>query len=161
MFFLIALLCFTIPKMVIVAFSLVSRLLEKRNGKVSLFVNRLGVAVACIASVMAFYGIVFGWKQLETEYVDLYFEDLPESFDGYRIVHLSDLHLGTHGSKTAFVEKVVCRVNEEHPDLIVFTGDIVNSYPEELTPFVPVLSKLLAPDGVFSVFGNHDYCHYS
>ncbi|MBR4648129.1 MAG: metallophosphoesterase [Bacteroidales bacterium] len=161
MFFLIALLCFTIPKMVIVAFSLVSRLLEKRNGKVSLFVNRLGVAVACIASVMAFYGIVFGWKQLETEYVDLYFEDLPESFDGYRIVHLSDLHLGTHGSKTAFVEKVVCRVNEEHPDLIVFTGDIVNSYPEELTPFVPVLSKLLAPDGVFSVFGNHDYCYYS
>lgn len=159
--FLVALLCFTFPKMVFVAFSLISRMLEKRSGKVSLFVNRLGVAVACIASVMAFYGIVFGWKQLETEYVDLYFEDLPESFDGYRIAHLSDLHLGTHGSKTAFVEKVVRHVNEEHPDLIVFTGDIVNSYPEELTPFVPVLSKLLAPDGVFSVFGNHDYCHYS
>ena len=58
------------------------------------------------------------------------------------------------------MEKVVQRVNEEHPDMIAFTGDIVNNSSEELTPFVPILSQLSAPDGVFSVFGNHDYCRY-
>ena len=159
--FLVALLCFTFPKMIVVVFSLISSLLGKRREKAGKIVNRFGIAVACIFSAMAFYGIIFGWKQLDIEYVDLYFEDLPESFDGYRIAHLSDLHLGTFGGKTAFVEKVVRRVNEEKPDLIVFTGDIVNNNSEELTPFVPVLSRLSASDGVLSIFGNHDYCQYS
>lgn len=159
--YLVALLCFTFPKMVFMGFSLIAKQLENRSVKVCTYVNRLGVAVACVVSVMALYGITFGWKQLDTEYVDLYFDNLPESFDGYRIAHLSDLHLGTYGGKTAFVEKVVQRVNEEHPDLIVFTGDIVNVNSDEMTPFVPVLSQLEATDGVFSVFGNHDYCRYS
>lgn len=159
--YLVALLCFTFPKMVFMGFSLIAKQLEGRSVKFCTYVNRLGIAVACVVSLMALYGITFGWKQLDTEYVDLYFEDLPESFDGYRIAHLSDLHLGTYGGKTAFVEKVVQRVNEEHPDLIVFTGDIINVNSDELTPFVPVLSRLAASDGVFSVFGNHDYCRYS
>ena len=159
--FLVALLCLTIPKIVFMFFSLLSRHLEKYSEKSCVLVNRLGVAVACMVSVMAFYGITFGWKQLDTEYVDLYFEDLPESFDGYRIAHLSDMHLGTFGDKTAFVEKVVRRVDEEHPDLIVFTGDIVNNNSDELLPFVPVLSRLSASNGVISIFGNHDYCQYS
>lgn len=159
--FLVALFCFTLPKIIVVVFSLVARQLENRNKKACTIVNRLGIAAACFFSVMALYGILFGWKQLDTEYVDLYFEDLPESFDGYRVAHLSDLHLGTFGGKTAFVEKVVQRVNEEHPDLIVFTGDIVNANSDELDPFVPILSRLVASDGIFSVFGNHDYCQYS
>lgn len=159
--FLITLLCFTFPKIFLVIFLVISRQLESLSNRFCTFVNRLGIVVACMISVMALYGITFGWKQLEIEHVDLYFEDLPQSFDGYRIAHLSDLHLGTFGKKTAFVEKVVQRVNEECPDMIAFTGDIVNFSSEELTPFVPVLSKLLASDGVFSVFGNHDYCLYS
>ncbi len=159
--FLITLLCFTFPKIILVVFLLISRQLERISNRSCTFVNRLGVVVACMVSVMALYGITFGWKQLEIEHVDLYFEDLPQSFDGYRIAHLSDLHLGTFGKKTAFVEKVVQRVNEECPDMIAFTGDIVNFSSDELTPFVPVLSRLLASDGVFSVFGNHDYCLYS
>ena len=159
--FLVALLCFTFPKMIFTVFSLIADRLGKRRKGACTFVKRMGVAVACLVSVLALYGITLGWKQLDTEYVDLYFADLPESFDGYRIAHLSDLHLGTFGGKTAFVEKVVRRVNEEKPDLIVFTGDIVNNNSEELTPFVPVLSRLSSSDGVLSIFGNHDYCRYS
>ena len=158
--FLVALLCFTFPKMVFMVFSLIAERLGKWRKGACTLVKRLGVVVACVVLVLALYGITLGWKQLDTKYVDLYFEDLPESFDGYRIAHLSDFHLGTFSGRTAFVEKVVQRVNEEHPDMIVFTGDMVNSSSEELTPFVPVLSRLSAPDGIFSVFGNHDYCRY-
>lgn len=156
--FVVALFCFTLPKLLFLLVSLVARLLEKVNRKAYSFTCGLGIIVACVASLMALYGIAFGWKQLDVEHIDLSFDDLPESFDGYTIAHLSDLHLGTYGSKTAFVEKVVRRVNAEHPDLIVFTGDIVNTEPDELDPFVPVLSSLSASDGIISIFGNHDYC---
>ena len=156
--FVVTLFCFTLPKLVFLSFALFARLLGKWSRSAYTFVCRFGVVVACLVSVMDFYGVTFGWKQLDTEYVDLYFDDLPESFDGYKIAHLSDLHLGTHGSKTAFVEKVVRRVNEDCPDLIVFTGDMVNTEPSELSPFIAVLSKLSASDGVISIFGNHDYC---
>ena len=118
------------------------------------------MVVAAAVSMMALYGLVFGWKQLETKYVDLYFDDLPETYDGYRLAHLSDLHLGTYKGKTAFVEKVVQRVNEEKPNLVVFTGDLVNTDPEEIQPYVPLLSSFTAYDGVISVLGNHDYCLY-
>ena len=158
--FVITLFCFTVPKIVFLVFSLVAKLLGFRNRTVYTVVCRIGLVAACVVSLSALYGITFGWKQLDTEYVDLYFEDLPESFDGYRIAHLSDLHLGTYGGKTAYVEKIVRRVNEERPDLVAFTGDIVNRNSEEMDPFVPVLSRLNAPDGVFSVLGNHDYAVY-
>ena len=156
--FVVSLFCFTLPKLVFLLFSMFARLFGKRNRKAYTIFCRLGFVVACAVSLVALYGVTFAWKQLDTEYVDLYFDDLPEAFDGYTIAHLSDLHLGSYGNRTAFVEKVVRRVNEEHPDLIVFTGDIVNTEPEELSPFVPVLSKLSASDGIISVFGNHDYC---
>lgn len=158
--FLTALLCFALPKFFFVVISLVAKLFGLWNATAYTVVNTLGVVVAAAVSMMALYGLVFGWKQLETKYVDLYFDDLPETYDGYRIAHLSDLHVGTYKGKTAFVEKVVRRVNEEKPDLVVFTGDLVNTDPEEIQPYVPLLSSFTAYDGVISVLGNHDYCLY-
>lgn len=158
--FLVSLLCFAFPKFCFALVSLIGKLLGVWSAKAFLISNSVGVVAAGAVALMALYGLVFGWKHLETKYVDLYFDSLPQAFDGYRIAHLSDLHVGTHGEKTAFVDKVVRRVNEEHPDLIVFTGDIVNTEPEELLPFTAALSQLSAPDGVASVLGNHDYCLY-
>lgn len=158
--FLVVLLCIALPKLVFMAISLLAKLLGIWSVTAASVTNIVGMVTACFISLIALYSLTFGWKQLETEYVDLYFEDLPEAFDGYRIAHLSDLHVGTYGTKTAFVEKVVRRVNEEHPDAVMFTGDLVNVDPSELPPFTSVLSQLDAPDGVFSVLGNHDYCLY-
>ncbi len=158
--FLAMLLCFALPKFVFTLISLTAKLLGLWSATAFTVVNTFGLVTACAVSLMALYGLTLGWKRLETKHVDLYFEDLPEAYDGYRIAHLSDLHVGTYGHKTAFVEKVVRSVNEENPDLVVFTGDIVNVDPDELTPFAPVLSRLAAKDGVISVLGNHDYCLY-
>ena len=91
---------------------------------------------------------------------DFYSKRLPESFDGYRVVQLSDLHVGTWGNDTTFLKDVVDSVNNLKPDLIVFTGDIVNRESNELTPFISVLSQLKAKDGVYSILGNHDYGDY-
>ncbi len=77
----------------------------------------------------------------------------------YKIVHLSDLHIGSFNSVDK-VEEIVNIVNDQNPDLIVFTGDLVNNYYNEVLPYVDVLKKLKAKDGKYSVLGNHDYCDY-
>ena len=77
----------------------------------------------------------------------------------YKIVHLSDLHIGSFNSVEK-VEEIVNIVNDQNPDLIVFTGDLVNNYHNEVLPYVDVLKKLKAKDGKYSVLGNHDYCDY-
>ena len=87
--------------------------------------------------------------------------NLPESFDGMRIAHFSDLHIGTFGTDTAFVSLLVDSINGLQPDAIMFTGDIVNRRTDEIRPFVPVLRRLHAPMGVYAIMGNHDYGDYS
>ncbi|MCP9612468.1 metallophosphoesterase [Coprobacter tertius] len=87
-------------------------------------------------------------------------EKLPASFDGYKIVQFSDTHLENYGRDTAFISRFVDEINALQPDLILFTGDLVNRRASELPRFMPVLSRLKAHDGVWSVLGNHDYGDY-
>lgn len=88
------------------------------------------------------------------------FKNLPASFDGYRIVQFSDTHLGNYIHNTSFVNRMVAAINELQPDLILFTGDLVNTRASELPEYMPILSQLKAKDGVYSVLGNHDYGDY-
>lgn len=118
----------------------------------------LGAAVAVM--LLMGYGFIYGWKHVVVKHETLAVKDLPEAFEGYKIVQLSDLHIGTYGGNPEIVEKIVAMVNSLNPDLIVFTGDLVNSSPEELEPFIGILSEMHAKDGVYSVLGNHDYCEY-
>ncbi|MBD5203544.1 MAG: metallophosphoesterase [Bacteroidales bacterium] len=85
---------------------------------------------------------------------------IPHNFDGYTIAQFSDAHVGTWGKDTVFISTLVDSINALHADLIVFTGDIVNRSTPELEPFLRVLSRLHAPDGVVSILGNHDYGDY-
>ena len=85
---------------------------------------------------------------------------LPKSFDGYKVLQFSDLHLGTFRHNPAFIKKLVRVINEQRVDLIVFTGDLVNIHAEEVRPFMSDLQQITAPDGVYSIMGNHDYCEY-
>lgn len=118
---------------------------------------------------LIFGGVLMGLMWIGTGYTRhhlmvnqevIYSSKLPESFNDYRIVQLSDLHVGTWGNDTVFLKNLVDTVNSLNPDLIVFTGDIVNRQSEELEPFISVLSKLKAKDGVYSILGNHDYGDY-
>lgn len=108
----------------------------------------------------ATYGIFIGWKKVTVEKIKLNFPDLPSHFNGYKIVHLSDFHIGTYSSSPETVSEIIEKVNSLNPDLIAFTGDLVNSSSSEIEPFLNDLKKLRAVDGIVSVLGNHDYCLY-
>lgn len=120
----------------------------------------LGVLAAIWILVTVGIGIFWTRSHSQTIRVNVESDRLPSAFDGYRIAQISDLHLGTWGTDTTFVSALVDSVNALHPDLIVFTGDIVNQKSEEMKPFIPVLKRLNAPDGVYSILGNHDYGDY-
>lgn len=120
----------------------------------------LGLPLALLIFCLMWWGALVGRNQIETTYVEVISPNLPESFNGYKIAQISDLHVGTWGNDTTFLSKLVDSVNNLKPDLIVFTGDIVNRHSAELKPFLSVLSGLKAKDGVLSVLGNHDYGDY-
>lgn len=128
--------------------------------------NRAAVAavVGCIAALSVF--IALWWGALVTRYdievkpVSVAVSGLPDTFDGYTIAQISDLHVGSYGTDTTYVSRLVDSINALQPDIIVFTGDIVNRTTAELHPFVAPLSRLQAPDGVLSILGNHDYGDY-
>lgn len=113
----------------------------------------------CLTGIM-WIGMGYTRRHIMVAEETFYSEKLPAAFDGYRLVQLSDLHVGTWGEDTSFIKNLVDTVNALHPDLIVFTGDIVNRETGELTPFVEELSRLQAKDGVYSILGNHDYGDY-
>lgn len=99
--------------------------------------------------------------RVDVREVDFEFPHLPAAFDGFKIVQISDLHVGTYGDDDRFVRKLVGVINGLHPDAVMFTGDIVNRHSSELIPFVDALSGIEAPYGVFSILGNHDYGDYA
>ena len=120
----------------------------------------IGLPLACLVFTSMWWGALVGRKRIEVVDVEISSSRLPRSFNGYKIAQISDLHVGTWGKDTTFLSRLVDSVNGLHPDMIVFTGDIVNKEASELTPFVTVLSRLHAPDGVYSILGNHDYGDY-
>ena len=161
-----ALLCFTVPKLIFCIFSLLGRgtgLIagsEVLRGGLHTGFDVAGIVVAGCFLLSAVYGLVYGPRRLVVREENLAFKDLPASFDGYRIVHLSDLHVGGYAA-AGMMEKLVSTVNGLDADMIAFTGDLVNSSPSELdTAVTAALSSMRARDGVFSVVGNHDYCEY-
>lgn len=89
------------------------------------------------------------------------FSSLPLAFNNFKIVQLSDLHLGSHCENYKGIDKLIVQINRLEPDLILFTGDMINNYGSELTPWISKLQKLHAKYGKFAVTGNHDYGLYS
>lgn len=120
----------------------------------------LGITFAAVAVFSMVWGAVVGRRHIEVKQVSVSSPRLPSQFDGYRIVQFSDTHLDSWGNDTAFASKLVEQINALNADLIVFTGDVVSRQSSELRPFLSVLSRLHALDGVFSVMGNHDYGDY-
>lgn len=123
--------------------------------------HKVGLMLASVAFGFFCYGLSFGFEQLEVHQVEYASADLPEAFDGYRIVQFSDLHLGSfEGRRQWYVQQVVDSILAQKADMIVFTGDIQNVWPTEILPFHDILSRLHAPDGVYTILGNHDYDVY-
>lgn len=144
---LIVFLCINVPKAI---FALLSPLCK----------SHIGLAIALFTMAYLVFGATEGKQHFQVKEVTIESEALPRGFDGYRIVQLSDIHTGSWGNDTAPMLKAVNIINRLQPDLIVFTGDLVNNLASELDAFIPVFSQLKAKHGVYSVLGNHDYSTY-
>ena len=144
---LIVFLCINVPKAI---FALLSPLCK----------SHIGLTIALFTMAYLVFGATEGKQHFQVKEVTIESEALPRGFDGYRIVQLSDIHTGSWGNDTAPMLKAVNIINRLQPDLIVFTGDLVNNLASELDAFIPVFSQLKAKHGVYSVLGNHDYSTY-
>ena len=120
----------------------------------------VGIVLALYSFGCIAYGSFFGITRFEVKEVEYSSPRLPDGFDGYRIVQLSDIHIGSWQGRQKSIQKLVDMANGQKADLIVFTGDLVNQQSHELDAFAPILSQLHAPDGVYSILGNHDYGTY-
>jgi predicted MPP superfamily phosphohydrolase len=124
-----------------------------------LWVSELTLATAAVLFFFVLFGITYGRHFYRLRRTTISFPDLPHAFDGFTITQITDVHSGSFSS-TGGVQKGLDIVNAQHSDVILFTGDLVNTQAAEMEPWIPAFAKLQAPMGKFSVLGNHDYGDY-
>jgi predicted MPP superfamily phosphohydrolase len=123
------------------------------------FLNQMGLLVAAVPFTAFIYGMVKGAYDYQVKRVTLRFPNLPQAFDGYKMLQISDLHTGSFNS-TEPLREAVQLINKQEADLVFFTGDLVNNSAEEVQQHIDTLKEIKARTGVFSVLGNHDYGDY-
>lgn len=119
-----------------------------------------GITTALLALATLIYGFNMGYKNFREPSRTFHFNSLPAAFAGYHIVQISDLHVGTLQNHPEVLAELVERINRSEPDLVVFTGDLVNYRAEELFSHEAVLRRIKARDDVLAIMGNHDYMGY-
>ena len=123
------------------------------------FISKIALGLAAIPLTSLLYGMYRGKYNFKVLNYELEYDDLPAAFDGFTITQISDIHSGSFDN----VEKVnygIDLINEQKSDIVIFTGDLVNNTAKEVLPWIPHFGKILAPHGVYSVLGNHDYGDY-
>jgi len=142
-------------------FTVKSRSEEQQGGGISRsdFLMKTALITATIPFAVMSYGILSGAHDYRIRRKTIYLKNLPKSFDGIRMAQISDIHSGSFYNRKAVMGGVEMLLGEK-PDLIFFTGDLVNNETAEVNEYIDVFGKLKAPMGVFSVTGNHDYGDY-
>ena len=124
------------------------------------FISQIALGLAAIPFTSLLYGITIGKYNFKVKKKTLFFPDLPESFNGTTITQISDIHSGSFDDQEK-IEYAINLINEQQSDLVLFTGDIVNTHAKEMHPWVDVFKKIHNPLlGKYSVLGNHDYGEY-
>ena len=123
------------------------------------FLSIMALGVTGLFSYLFLDGIVFGKYRYTVRKLKIKIKNLPQSFKSYKIIQISDVHSGSffHPEK---LQHAIDLINEQKPDLVLFTGDMINNYADEFEPFIPLFSTIKATDGKLSVLGNHDYGFY-
>lgn len=124
------------------------------------FVSQIGLGLAAIPFISLLYGIFEGKYNFKVIKQPIYFPDLPEEFDGFKITHISDVHSGSFDNPEK-INYAIDLINEQDSDMILFTGDIVNTHAKEMIPWIPIFNRIKKhKHGKYSVLGNHDYGEY-
>jgi predicted MPP superfamily phosphohydrolase len=120
----------------------------------------MAVAIAIIPVIALLYGMFSGKYNYKVIEQTISFKDLPPAFDGFKIVQISDIHSGSLDNPSQ-IQKAIDLINAQNADLILFTGDIVNTHATEMEPWIEVFKNIQdVPFGKYSVLGNHDYGEY-
>ena len=123
--------------------------------------NLIGLICVPVIWYILLYGSFIGFNKMEVNRQTFVSKDLPKAFDGYKVVILSDAHVGSYNEHNEYVLKeAIDSMNAQRPDLIVFLGDLQNTEPKDIYRHMDVLSSLKAKDGIYTVLGNHDYGDY-
>lgn len=123
------------------------------------FVSQIALISGAIPFVGLIFGMIYGKYNYRVFKYEMDFDDLPKSFDGFKITHISDIHSGSLDN----IEKVkygINLINKQKSDVILFTGDLVNNKSNELEKWKDIFKLMEAPFGKFSILGNHDYGDY-
>lgn len=123
------------------------------------FISELGILSAAFPFTGLIYAMVIGKYDYKVHRETIYFDGLPEAFDGFTITQISDIHSGSFDN-TAAVQRGIDLANAQKSDLFVFTGDLVNDAAWEIEPYIKNFKQLKAPYGQYSILGNHDYGDY-
>ena len=124
------------------------------------FINTIGTALGAVTLGLYLYGVGWGKYAFRVENIRVPLQNLPAAFKGLRIVQISDAHLGSFVGQPDAVLKALRTINDLKPDMIVFTGDLVNGSSSEAEDWIEVFADLQAPMGKYSIMGNHDYGEY-
>jgi hypothetical protein len=124
------------------------------------FLTKIGIVAAAVPFISIFQGITYGRFNYKVKDIKLSFDNLPDAFNGFRVLQVSDWHIGSFLQQKKRVREAVDMINDQKADIILFTGDMVNNVAEEMKEFIPDLKRLKADNGVFSILGNHDYGEY-
>lgn len=142
------------------SFFYVSRILFHRKQNRSI-ISWIGLIISACVSLSMLYGIAFGKDELIVQHIELKFPKLPKDFNGFKIMQFSDIHLGSFISSKKVMEKVLNQTKIIDPDLIVFTGDLVNNFSYELKDWDKLFQEINNNRNSYSILGNHDYGNYS
>jgi len=124
------------------------------------FVSQVGLGLAAVPFLSLIYGIAIGRYNFKVFKQTIYFPDLPDAFDGFKITQISDVHSGSFDNAEK-INYAIDLVNEQESDLILFTGDIVNTHATEMHPWLDTFNRIRSHEfGKYSVLGNHDYGEY-
>ena len=124
------------------------------------FVSQIGLGLAAVPLLSLIYGITVGKYNYKVIKQRIFYPDLPDAFDGFTITQISDVHSGSFDDPEK-ISYAVDLINEQNSDMILFTGDIVNTHATEMLPWIETFKKIKEhPYGKFSVLGNHDYGEY-
>lgn len=129
------------------------------NSRSSLL-TRIVLIAAGLLTLSIIYGVFVGKYNFKVREETIVFKDLPEGFDGLKVLQISDLHVGSWDNKDA-IEKGIEIINQQEYDILLFTGDFVNTLATEADPWIETLQKIKTPKyGKYAVLGNHDYGEY-
>lgn len=162
------------PKLIVTLFLLIEDIFRLVSGSVQhftsspssflpdrrKFISQLSLGIAALPFLSLLHGISIGRFNYKVKKSTVYFDDLPLDFDGIKVLHLSDFHVGSLDNPEK-IKYGIDLINEQEYDLLVFTGDLVNSLASEMDNWYEIFSKIKTPElGKFSVLGNHDYGEY-